>query len=125
MRRPLLASLAAAALLVGLGALPAAADTPPPGRLLFIPTSSGSSGVMIRDNAKSTLAIGSGARAYPGKFSSSTGADVLVYTPGAGTDYIAHLSNSIPASVTTTATIPPATPSSPPPPAPPTASPRW
>ncbi|MFN8016632.1 MAG: VCBS repeat-containing protein [Acidimicrobiales bacterium] len=101
MRRLLLPVLAAIALVLGIGALPAAADTPPPGRLLFIPTSGGTSGVMIRDGSKSNLAIGSGARAFPGKFSSTTGADVLVYSPGAGTDYIAHLSNSIPAAVTT------------------------
>ena len=103
LRRTIALAAATTALVVGLGALPAAADTPQPGRLLFIPTTSGSTGAMIRDSSKSALAIGSGAQAYPGKFSSATGADVLVYSPGAGTDYIAHLSNSIPATVTTTA----------------------
>lgn len=101
-RRTLALAVAATALVVGLGALPATADTPPPGRLLFIPTSPGT-GAMIRDNAKTSLAIGSGAIAVPGTFSTATGADILVYSPGAATDYIAHLSNSIPAGVTFTA----------------------
>lgn len=89
------------ALVVGTGTVPASADTPPPGRLLFVPTSPGT-GAMIRDGSKSSLAIGSGAQAVAGTFSSASGADVLVYSPGPATDFIAHLSNSIPATVTTT-----------------------
>jgi hypothetical protein len=102
-RRAVAAAVAAAAFmgLSGLG-VPAQADTPPPGRLLYVPTSPGS-GAMIRDGSKSSLAIGSGAQALPGTFSSATGADVLVYSPGSATDYVAHVSNSIPASVTFTA----------------------
>lgn len=92
----------AVALVGGIGSLPAAADTPPSARLLFIPTSPGA-GAMIRDNGKSSLAIGSGAITRPGQFSSSSGSEVLVYSPGSATDYIAHLSNSIPATVTFTA----------------------
>lgn len=95
-------TVVAVALLSGLGTLPAAADVPPSARLLFVPTSPGT-GAMIRDNGKSALAIGSGAITRPGTFSSSSGSDVLVYSPGSATDYIAHLTNSIPATVTFTA----------------------
>ena len=87
--RRAVATLAIAVGLAGaLGAPPAGADTPPSGRLLFIPTSP-ATGAMIRDKAKSALAIGSGAQAVAGTFSSATGSDVLVYSPGAGADYIA------------------------------------
>jgi hypothetical protein len=95
------ATAAALALVAGVGAVPAAADAPPSARLLFIPTSPGT-GAMIRDGSRSSLAIGSGAQARGGKFSSASGSDVLVYSPGPAPDFIAHLSNSIPATVTTT-----------------------
>jgi hypothetical protein len=95
------ATAAAIALVSGVGTLPAAADAPPSARLLFVPTSPGT-GAMIRDGGRSSLAIGSGAQTRAGTFSSATGSDVLVYSPGAPTDFIAHLSNSIPATVSTT-----------------------
>jgi hypothetical protein len=95
------ATVAAVALVGGVGSLPAAADTPPSARLLFVPTSSGG-GAMIRDGSKSSLAIGAGAQTRAGKFSSGTGSDVLVYSPGPTPDFVAHLSNSIPATVTST-----------------------
>lgn len=95
-----LAAAAALAAAVGIGATPAAADVPPVGRLIFVPTS-GTSGAMVRDKAKSALALASGSISRPGTFTSGTGADLLVYTPGSKADYIAHIGNSIPASVTT------------------------
>ncbi|WP_426571900.1 FG-GAP repeat domain-containing protein [Aquihabitans sp. McL0605] len=102
-RRVASIAVAAAATIAvcGIGSGPASADTPPSGRLIVLPTAPGPS-TMIRDHAASTLAIGSGAEAFAGTFSSATGADLLVYSPGAGTDYIAHMSNSIPATATFT-----------------------
>ena len=103
-RRVLLAVGVAAALLVGMSATPSSADTPPPGGLVFVPTTgAASTAAIIRTGTKSALSLPSSAQAYPGTFSSATGSDVLLYNPGSGADSIQHIPNSLPGFTTVTA----------------------
>jgi hypothetical protein len=97
----LLAAGAAFALITATGALPAAADTPPPGGLAFVPTTSGS-GAFIRNHTKTTLSFGSSSQAFAGKFSSSPGAEIFEYSPGSGADRIVRFTTGSPTSFVVT-----------------------
>lgn len=103
-RRGLGAAVAALvmAATVGLTGLPAAADTPPPGGLAVIPTTAAGSGAYIRNGVKTTLSVPVGAQAFAGKFSSAAGADIFVYNPGRGADFIVRFTTGVPASTVVT-----------------------
>jgi hypothetical protein len=86
---------------VVVAAPPAGADTPPPGALVFVPSTSGS-GAYIRSATKTTLDFDHSTQAFAGHFSSTPGSEVFEYSPGSGLDRIVHFTPGSPVSFTVT-----------------------